>query len=136
MSRIAVEIVTGPVSRAALAEASRESDDREGVGSRIRFEGIVRGLENGERLAAIDYEVYEPMARRLLESIAREEASRPGIRSIVVLHSRGRVGVGEVSFACEVRSAHRAEGLAALGSFIDRMKQDVPIWKRVVQLAP
>ena len=136
MSRVRVLIVEGPVSLVALGEPSREADDRQGVGSRVRFEGIVRGLENDERLAAIDYEVYEPMASRILEAIAQEEAQREGVRSITVLHSRGRVGVGEVSFACEVRSAHRAEGLAALGAFIDRMKRDVPIWKRLVRSDP
>ena len=136
MSRVRVAIVQGPVSLASLGESSCEADDREGVGSRVRFEGIVRGLENGERLAAIDYEVYEPMASRTLEAIAQEEATREGVRSITVLHSRGRVGVGEVSFAGEIRSAHRAEGLAALGAFIDRMKRDVPIWKRLVRSDP
>ena len=132
MSRVRIAIVDGPVLRGALGEPCEDADGRDGVGSRIRFEGIVRGLENGERLVAIDYEIYEPMASRMLEAIAEDEAQRDGVRSIAVLHSRGRVGVGQVSFACEVRSAHRAEGLAALGSFIDRMKQDVPIWKRLV----
>ena len=132
MSRVRIAIVDGPVRRGALGEPCEDADGRDGVGSRIRFEGIVRGLENGERLVAIDYEIYEPMASRMLEAIAEDEAQRDGVRSIAVLHSRGRVGVGQVSFACEVRSAHRAEGLAALGSLIDRMKQDVPIWKRLV----
>lgn len=136
MSRTRVEITDGPLRCEALGEPSREADDREGVGSRVRFEGVVRGLEGGERLEAIDYEAYEPMASRVLQAIADEEASRPGVRSIVVLHSRGRVAVGEISFACEVRSAHRAEGLAALASLIDRMKQDVPIWKRLVAIGP
>ena len=134
MSRVRIAIVDGPVQRGALGEPCEDADGRDGVGSRIRFEGIVRGLENGERLVAIDYEIYEPMASRMLEAIAEDEAQRDGVRSIAVLHSRGRVGVGQVSFACEVRSAHRAEGLAALGSFIDRMKRDVPIWKRLVSI--
>ncbi len=134
MSRVRIAIVDGPVRRGAPGEPCEDADGRDGVGSRIRFEGIVRGLENGERLVAIDYEIYEPMASRMLEAIAEDEAQRDGVRSIAVLHSRGRVGVGQVSFACEVRSAHRAEGLAALGSFIDRMKRDVPIWKRLVSI--
>lgn len=134
MSRVRIEIVEGPVRPAALGERCGGADDRDGVGSRIRFEGIVRRLEEGGHLAAIDYEAYEPMAIRMLEAIANDEAQREGVRSITILHSRGRVGVGEVSFACEVRSAHRAEGIAALGSLIDRMKRDVPIWKRLVPI--
>jgi molybdopterin synthase catalytic subunit len=134
MSRVRIEIVEGPLLREMLAEPSHDEDALQGVGSRIRFEGIVRGAEDGRSLEAIDYEVYEPMASRMLEAIAHEEASREGVRSVVAIHSRGRVAVGEVSFLCEVRSAHRAEGLAALGSFIDRMKRDAPIWKRLVFL--
>jgi len=42
------------------------------------------------------------------------------------------VAVGEVSFVLIVESAHRAEALAAMADFIDRLKQDVPIWKRAV----
>lgn len=134
MSRVRIEIVEGPLSREMLAEPSHDEDALQGVGSRIRFEGIVRGAEDGRSLEAIDYEVYEPMASRMLEAIAHEETSREGVRSVVAIHSRGRVAVGEVSFLCEVRSAHRAEGLATLGSFIDRMKRDAPIWKRLVFL--
>ena len=134
MSRVRIEIVEGPLSREMLAEPSLDEDALQVVGSRIRFEGIVRGAEDGRSLEAIDYEVYEPMASRMLEAIAHEETSREGVRSVVAIHSRGRVAVGEVSFLCEVRSAHRAEGLAALGSFIDRMKRDAPIWKRLVFL--
>lgn len=131
MSRVRIEIVEGPVPRERLSQPSRADDAQEGVGSRVRFEGIVRGVEDGRSLAAIDYDVYEPMASRLLEAIAMAEAGREGVRSITAIHSRGRVAVGEVSFLCEVRSAHRAEGLEALASFIDRMKRDVPIWKRL-----
>lgn len=136
---VAVAIVEGAI----LAERERmlrSSDpslralDRatDGVGARLRFEGIVRGLEEGRPIAALDYEVYEPMASRELARVAREEAERAGARSILVLHSSGRVAVGEVSFLCEVASPHRAEALAALAAFVDRMKREVPIWKRVI----
>lgn len=113
----------------SLREVDRATD---GLGARLRFEGIVRGLEEGRSIAALDYEVYEPMASRELARVAREEAAKVGARSILVLHSRGRVAVGEVSFVCEVASPHRAEAIAALAAFVDRMKREVPIWKRVI----
>lgn len=132
MSRVRVQIVDGPISRAIAGSAEANSDAADEVGSRIRFEGIVRGTEDGRALSAIEYEAYEPMASRQLEAIARGEAAREGVRSIEVLHSRGRVGVGEISFTCDVRSKHRAEGLAALSAFIERMKRDVAIWKNPI----
>ena len=132
MSGVRVAIVDGPIRPGAsrLDRADRDADGS--VGSRIRFEGIVRRLEDGRPLVAIEYEVYEPMASRQLEAFAREESTREGILGIEAIHSRGRVAVGEVSFVCEVRSRHRAEGLAALSSFIERLKRDAAIWKRPV----
>lgn len=132
MSRIRVQIVDGPIPREHSGSADAETDAADEVGSRIRFEGIVRALEAGRALAAIEYEAYEPMASRQLAAIAREESAREGIRSIEIRHSRGRVGVGEVSFTCEIRSRHRAEGIAALASFVERMKLDVAIWKNPI----
>ncbi|MFN0010069.1 MAG: molybdopterin synthase catalytic subunit [Phycisphaerales bacterium] len=105
----------------------------------LRFEGIVRRSEPCEQsagaarnLLALDYEAYDPMAQRELESLARDVLARHGLISILVLHSRGRVAVGEVSFVLEVGAAHRAETLAAVAEFIDRLKRDVPIWKEPV----
>lgn len=132
MSRVRVQIVDGPIPREPSTSAGASSDAADEVGSRIRFEGIVRGTEGGRALAAIEYEVYEPMATRQLEAIAREESTRDGVRSIEAVHSRGRVAVGEISFTCEVRSRHRAEGIAALSAFIERMKLDAAIWKNPI----
>ena len=132
MNDVRVSIIDGPIRPGAslFEHADRDTDDS--IGSRIRFEGVVRRLEDGRSLEAIEYEVYEPMASRQLEAFAREELARDGICSIGAIHSRGRVAVGEVSFVCEVRSRHRAEGLAALASFIDRLKRDAAIWKRPI----
>jgi molybdopterin synthase catalytic subunit len=146
-------IVDGPLSPEAQARALHAHAQawhaltRGGeVGATLRFEGIVRraepdfgtasaGAAGGGRerdLLALDYETYDPMAERGLLALAREVAGRHGLAGILALHSRGRVGVGEVSFVLEAAAAHRAETLAAVADFIDRLKQDVPIWKRAV----
>ena len=124
------------------------------VGARLRFEGIVRRDEPAPRadmhnqarstidaapttvplraLAALDYQSYDPMAERQLDSLARDVAREYGLLALLALHSRGRVGVGEISFVLTILSAHRAEALAAMAAFIDRLKRDVPIWKSPV----
>ncbi|GJQ29641.1 MAG: molybdopterin converting factor [Phycisphaerae bacterium] len=109
------------------------------VGAVLRFEGIVRRGERSEAhggeerdLLALDYQTYDPMAERELHSLAGKIADQHGLSSLVTLHSRGRVAVGEVSFVLIVESPHRAEALAAMSQFIDRLKQDVPIWKKPV----
>ena len=75
------------------------------------------------------------MAERQLSSLAREMLEKHGLCAIHIWHSRGRVPVGKVSFRLEIASAHRQEGLAAMEEFIDRLKQQVPIWKNVVPLS-
>ncbi len=102
---------------------------QEGAGAVIVFAGLVRPLEDGRTIVALDYEVYEPMALRVLEALAGEMLQTHGLLGIVVEHSRGRVEVGECSFRLQIAAPHRQEALAAMAEFIDRMKRDAPIWK-------
>ncbi|MCC6951548.1 MAG: molybdenum cofactor biosynthesis protein MoaE [Phycisphaerales bacterium] len=109
------------------------------VGAVLRFEGIVRRGEpdpsaggTERELLALEYQAYDPMAERELRRIALDIVERHALSSLVALHSRGRVGVGEVSFLLIMESPHRAEALAAMTLFIDMLKQDVPIWKKPI----
>lgn len=124
---VRVAIVEGAVRVGPAPQPERGS-----VGARLVFEGIVRAMEDARAIDALEYEVYEPMATRQMESIAGGLAAELGLLSIDVWHSRGRVGVGECSLRVEVRSRHRGEGLAAMARFIEALKRDVPIWKRPV----
>jgi len=96
------------------------------------FEGVVRGEEDGRRLEALEYQVYEPMAGKQLESLAIAIVQEFGVLDVSVWHSSGLVKVGEVSFRLVIEGAHRHESLEAVGEFIERMKRDVPIWKKPV----
>jgi len=123
---IEVQIIRGPLS--SLLHPPRVR----GAGAMICFEGVVRPTENGRPLAALDYEVYEPMAVRQLRRLAEEAAERFGLSGVFVQHSHGRVGAGECSFRLWIAAVHRKEALAAMDDFIDRLKRDVPIWKSPV----
>jgi molybdopterin molybdotransferase len=99
-------------------------------GAVVEFRGFVRAAENGQPIAALEYEAYEEMAtremRRLLESLAERH---PCIAASVV-HRIGVVPAGDTAVYVGVTSLHRAEAIFLLGEFLDRLKQDVPIWKR------
>lgn len=124
--KLAVRIVDGPLAETAPVWAPA------GAGAVVCFEGVARPTEHGEPIATLDYEAYEPMASRELERLAREVLHEFGLLGVLVEHSRGRVAVGERSFRLRVAALHRKEALAALERFIDRLKQDVPIWKQAV----
>ncbi len=103
-----------------------------GAGAVVRFDGVVRSVEDGRSLLGLEYEVYEPMATRQLVRIGREILGRHALLALEVRHSRGRVAVGEVSLRVRIASAHRREALAAMEEFLDLLKRDVPIWKKPV----
>jgi molybdopterin molybdotransferase len=100
------------------------------AGAWIEFRGIVRGDENGQSIAALDYEAYPEMAgreiRRILEALAVEHPCQ----AAKVIHRTGIIPVGDTAIYVGVAAPHRAEAIALLAGFMDRLKQDVPIWKR------
>src|SRR5512143_2208586 len=127
---VKIDIRNGPLP--ARPEPWHEYADCGAAGAHVCFEGIVRELQEGRRIAALDYEVYEPMATRELQRLADEIVRKAGLLALSVEHSRGRVPVGQCAFRLRLAGVHRAEALHAVATFIDRLKQDVPIWKRPV----
>jgi molybdopterin synthase catalytic subunit len=105
---------------------------REGAGAVLCFEGHVRPAEAGQPIAALEYEVYEPMAQEMFCRLAEELLRSHGLCGIAVEHSRGRVEAGACSFRLQVAASHRKEAIEAIALFIDRMKADVPIWKHPI----
>ena len=103
-----------------------------GAGAIVSFEGVVRGTEEDRPIDALDYDVYEPMATRQLTQLAESLIQQHGLMAMRVEHSRGRVPVGRCSFRLQIASKHRKEAIQAMDVFIDRLKQDVPIWKKAV----
>ncbi|MBE2179975.1 MAG: molybdenum cofactor biosynthesis protein MoaE [Chthoniobacterales bacterium] len=102
-----------------------------GCGAVVEFAGIVRAMEGGREIAGLDYEAYEPMARREIERILDELAVVHPCEAVEVLHRVGHVPAGEASILVRIEAAHRMEAFGLLEEFMIRLKRDVPIWKRV-----
>jgi molybdopterin molybdotransferase len=100
------------------------------AGAIADFSGVVRDQENGEGISAIEYEAFSPMAenemRRILESLAE---THPCLAARVI-HRVGVIPAGEVAIQVVVLARHRDAAFALLAEFMNRLKQDVPIWKR------
>ena len=98
-------------------------------GAVVCFSGVVRNTEEGKPIRSLYYEAYQPMAENLIREIFNELAHRFPCTSAEVIHRLGTVLVGETSLFVRIRSPHRAEAFQLLTGFLDRLKQDVPIWK-------
>lgn len=101
------------------------------IGACVEFLGIVREQEGDASLTGLQYEAYESMARREFARIAKELGEKFTITSALLIHRLGWVPVGEASLYVRVLSKHRGAALGFCGALIDRMKEDVPIWKVV-----
>ena len=100
-----------------------------GVGALAEFTGNVRGEENGQPIKALVYEAYQPMAETVMRRLLTEIAATHPCLAVRVQHRIGIVPVGEAAIHIAVEARHRAEAFALLATFMDRLKQDVPIWK-------
>ena len=101
------------------------------TGACLEFSGIVRELENGKKIPGLFYEAHEPMARAQLEKIFLDLAARQPYEEILFIHRLDFVPVGEASLFIRICTRHRQAGLNLMAELIDRLKADVPIWKRV-----
>ena len=99
-------------------------------GAIATFLGLVRNHNAGRGVRYLEYEAYEPLARKTFERIAAEVGTRwPGVR-LALHHRTGRLEIGEPSVAIAAASPHRADAFAACRYTIERVKQIAPIWKR------
>jgi len=99
-------------------------------GAWLEFHGVVRGEENGQTIHALEYEAYPEMATREIRRLLQEISTRHPCLAAEVIHRIGVIPVGETAIYVGVASPHRGEAIALLTEFMDRLKQDVPIWKR------
>jgi molybdopterin synthase catalytic subunit/molybdopterin converting factor small subunit len=122
--------------RTALVEGEIEVDrvvegiSGPGRGAVVIFLGTVRNLHAGRKVTQLTYSAYRPMARAALEAIAADlEAKHEGLRAAIV-HRLGEVEVGEASVVIATASPHRAAAYEANRTALERLKTEVPIWKR------
>lgn len=104
-----------------------EGDARGGL---VTFSGVVRDMTRGRKVMRLEYEAYGEMAQRQLVRIGEEiEAHWPGTR-VAIIHRVGVLLPGELAVVIACAAPHRAEAFEGCRHAIERLKQDVPIWKK------
>lgn len=123
---VRAQIVTGPIVRERiLAEVASPA-----CGAEVSFFGVVRAENAGRPVSGITYDVFEPLAAKLMSEIASGEADRIGGGSrIALVHRVGLVRAGEISVAIAVAHRHRDEAFTACRNIIEAVKHRIPIWK-------
>jgi MoaE-MoaD fusion protein len=109
--------------RLALEELS-QAVSRSGAGAIVIFCGVTREIPR------LNYEAYREMAEERMRLIVSECSERHGLQAAAAEHRVGEVALGDPSVIVAVSAAHRAEAFAGAREIIDRIKAEVPIWKR------
>jgi molybdopterin molybdotransferase len=130
--KIEIHITNAPIVAPKLTEEFSGC-----AGAIAEFSGNVRDLENGEKISALEYEAYSPMAENQMRQILESLAEKHPCLAAKVIHRIGVIPVGETAIYVGIISEHRGEAFALLAEFMNRLKQDVPIWKlRSLPAAP
>jgi molybdopterin synthase catalytic subunit len=124
--RALVRIATEPL---AVDEALAFVAD-DGAGGTAVFVGTVRDHSSAGSVTGLSYEAWEDLAAERLEAIAHEMHDGWPVRKVAILHRTGDLVVGEASVVVAASAPHRGDAFDACRHGIERLKEDVPIWKK------
>jgi molybdopterin synthase catalytic subunit len=96
-------------------------------GAMASFIGHVRH-DDGVTELWLDH--HPAMTGAALEQLAEGATQRWPLAAVTIVHRVGALAAGERIVLVAAASAHREAALAACAFLIDRLKTDVPLWKR------
>ena len=99
-------------------------------GAVVTFDGIVRNNFDGRPVEYLEYETYAMMAEKKLAEIGAEVQQKFAIGAIAMVHRIGRLEIGESSIVIAVAAPHRHAAFEACAYAMDRVKAEVPVWKK------
>ncbi|WP_102191977.1 molybdenum cofactor biosynthesis protein MoaE [Microbacterium aurantiacum] len=126
-------IVFSRVSDAVLdTSAHLDAVAAPGSGATALFVGTVRDHDPdaaGE-VIRLEYSAH-PDAERIIGEIAAS-LDEEGLR-IAVSHRVGALDIGESAIVCAVSSAHRADAFEICRELVERVKAELPVWKKQLE---
>ena len=116
----------------------------DGAGAVSAFIGTVRHADPdaGGEVVALEYTAHpdvEATLHRLAADIAAETLAGLGETDaadevrIAVSHRVGRLAVGDAAVVIAVSTGHRADAFQACRAVIERIKAELPVWKRQIE---
>ena len=101
-----------------------------GAGGTCVFIGTVRDRSDAGEVTGLHYEAWDDLAAGRLGEIAQDMLDRWPLSRVAILHRTGDLAIGEASVVVACSAPHRAEAFEACRHGIERLKEDVPIWKK------
>ena len=115
-----------PIDTAALAARLQDP----AVGAVVTFDGRVRDHNDGHKVTRLEYQAYPALAITTGNKILVEEAARHALAKAIAVHRTGPQDIGESAVWVGVASAHRDPAFEAARAIMERLKHELPIWKK------
>ncbi len=118
----------------SLVAAVKRSDEATYSGAIATFTGRVRSKEHedDDRTRYLEFEKYEGVAEERMRTIETELEDRAGVLDVRLHHRTGKVPEGEDIVFVVVLAGHREEAFTAVEDGINRLKEEVPLFKKEV----
>ncbi|SEP30841.1 molybdopterin synthase catalytic subunit [Halogranum amylolyticum] len=115
-----------------LVEQVKQSPRAERAGAIATFTGRVRAKDGGDdsRTTHLAFEKYEGVAEDRMTTISEELTARDGVEEVAMHHRTGVIEDGEDIVFVVVLAGHRTESFRAVEDGINRLKDEVPIFKK------
>ena len=126
LDRVFVRVTADPLDPAEAIAFVSEA----GAGGTCVFLGTVRDHSDAGDVTGLTYEAWDERAVRSMQQIAREVLEKWQARKVALLHGTGDLGIGEVSVVVACSAPHRGDAFDACRHGIERVKEEVPIWKK------
>ena len=85
--------------------------------------------DRGRDVTRLSYSAH-PTAAAELRQVAEKVAADFEVVALAAVHRTGDLEIGDLAVVVAASCAHRAEAFEACRALIDRLKHEVPIWKR------
>lgn len=105
----------------------------QGGGACSVFAGRVRADKvKGKTVKMIEYSSYNGLAERVMAKIEKETMKKFKLKNLMLKHRTGAVKAGEVVIVVSAEGRHRRQTIDAMGEAVERIKKEVPIWKKEI----
>lgn len=103
------------------------------AGAVATFVGQVRDHDPDATGVVVRLEyLAHPDAPAVLARLAHEAGATADVLAVAVSHRTGVLAVGEVAIVACVAAAHRGPAFAACSDLVERVKAELPVWKKQV----
>ena len=100
------------------------------AGALVVFSGLVRNHHEGKAVDYLHYDCHEEMAEIAMDRIVNEAVKLWELHYVFCQHRIGKVNLGESAVVVVTAASHRASAYDSNRYIIDKIKADVPIWKK------